>query len=534
MATPISLLHDEAPRFTRLADTDGVREVPAYWRRSRDGGSHPVKNVHFLILPAYSRYNDQAPLSPAKGVRKAPKLDLLFFPLGYSQVISSLRRFTNHRIEVLDPYAQYVSMDDLGRWLELEYTKRGLTTPDYLLIGGMSTSWPVIKQATGAIKRTFPSTKIVCGGTVAGLHYELLLKKLGVDIAVMGEAEFIIADLFHNLDDYTKVQGVAFLDKTGKAVRNPSPSPHDLNEAPEPAWDLFETEEYVNSGKRNVGYRGVPINTSMGCPFTCKFCYVPGGRKMRYLSTDNVVDRMQRLKDRFDLDYIAFYDDILFVDKGWMQELGEKLLKAKVKIMWSCSSRVDLFKEKDAPLLRLLHKAGLVRIAFGIESASPTVLKNMGKTGVSPEKSRSTLRMVREAGVRGTANMILGFPGETPETIQETVDFCKENLLHPSFYLLQPFPGTDVYDKYVREKYDEEAYLELMADYREGERLPINLTSIPDRELMRLREKAEAEMKWFYLDRYVRYYGWNTPKHAFRDAWNEAHRRIRGSVFLTP
>ncbi len=130
--------------------------------------------------------------------------------------------------------------------------------------------------------------------------------------------------------------------------------------------------------------------------------------------------------------------------------------------------------------------------------------------------------------------MILGFPGETPETIRETVDFCKDNLLHPSFYLLQPFPGTDVYDKYVREIYDEEAYLELVADYREGEKLPINLTSIPDHELMRLREKAEAEMKRFYLGRYMRYHGWSTPKYVFQDAWRETRRRILGSVFVTP
>ncbi len=397
MANDIPLLNDDAPRFTRLADTDGVRGVPDYWARNRDDApQHPVANVHFLVLPAYTRYNDQAPLTPAKGVRKTPKRDLLSFPLGYAQVISSLQKFTSHRIEVLDPYAQYIDMRDLGPWLEREYKLRNLASPEYVLIGGMSTSWPVIKQAVAVIKKTLPLSKIVCGGTAAGLHYELLLKKLGVDIAVIGEAEFIIADLFHNLNDYTKVQGIAFLDEAGRVVHNPSPPAHDLNDAPEPAWDLFETDEYINSGKRMVGFRGLPINTSMGCPFACRFCYVPGGRSMRYLTTDNVVDRMQRLKDRFSLDYIAFYDDILFVDKNWMWELGEKLLDAKVHVMWSGSSRVDLFKEKDAPLLRLLRKAGLVRIAFGIESGSPKVL---GIAGEVPFNGEARAR-VRDTGNR--------------------------------------------------------------------------------------------------------------------------------------
>ena len=524
---------DAAPILTRLSDTEGLRIVPEEWRSRLAGSAGTARHVHFLVLPAYVRYNDATPLAVAEGVKK-PKKDLLFFPLGYSQIASSLRTFTDHRIEVLDPYAEYVDMWSLDQWLDNVYEVRGLADPDYLLIGGMSTSWPVITQATAVLKAKFPNAKIVCGGTVAGLHAELLLTKVGVDIAVVGEAEFVIADLFHNLDDISNVRGIAYTDGSGKVVRTPPPPPHDLNDGPEPAWDLFDTAEYVDSSKRMVGFRGLPINTSMGCPYACRFCYVPGGRSMRYLSVENVVDRMQRLKESFDLEFVAFYDDILFVDKDWMWELGEALLKAKVGLMWNCNTRVNLFSEKDEPLLRLLHRAGLVRMSFGIETGSPEILKNMGKTGVSPEKARSTLRLVRNCGIRATASMLLGFPGESADTIRQTVQFCKENLLYPSFYLLQPFPGTDVYERYVRETYDEEAYLELISDYREGERFPINLTEMSDDELMRLRGEAEEAMKQFHFSHYVRYHGWDTPQRLWRDARNELRRFRSGSVFVTP
>ena len=114
------------------------------------------------------------------------------------------------------------------------------------------------------------------------------------------------------------------------------------------------------------------------------------------------------------------------------------------------------------------------------------------------------------------------------------MEFCKENLLHPSFYLLQPFPGTDVYDRHVREMYDEESYLDLIADYREGERFPINLTSMTDDELMSLRKKAEAEMKKFHFGHYLRYYGHKAPARIMRDSRLEIRRRLRRAVFVTP
>jgi anaerobic magnesium-protoporphyrin IX monomethyl ester cyclase len=533
MTDTIIFENEHAGPTRQLSSDEKQRIVPENWTDLDQEEKSLPQNVHFLILPSYVRYNDQTPLAPTNGL-KEKKRDLLHFPLGYAQVISSLRQFTNHKIQVIDPYVEYVSIDQIGPWLKEIYKKRNFPDPEYLLIGGMSTSWPSIKKLVAIAKKNFPKAKIICGGTVANLHSDLLLKSLGVDIAVLGEAELIIAEMFRNVDSMYSIGGIAYLNEKGEIVKNPAPPSPDLNVLPEPAWDLFDTREYIDSGKRQVGFRGLPINTSMGCPFSCHFCYVPGGQSMRYLEPDIIVDRIQRMKGQFDLDYVAFYDDILFVHKDWMWELGEKLIKSKVNILWNCSSRVNLFNEKDAPLLRLLRKAGLVRISFGIESGSPRILKEMGKTGVSPDKARLALKMVRESGIRATANMILGYPGETAETIWESVEFCKENLLYPSFYLLQPFPGTAVYESYVRSEYNEEEYLNLIADYREGEKLPLNLTSIPDDELMRLKENAEAEMKKFHLSHYVRYHKENLLKAACIDLYREAGRYFKGSLFKTP
>lgn len=494
----------------------------------------PDLNLHFLVLPMYSRYNDQAPLSVDASLPGPQDRDLLYFPLGIAQVANSLRRSTSHDIHVLDPYAQYVGMRELRDWLARTYSAERLPDPDYVLMGGLSTSWSIIKTAARIVKELFPAAKLICGGTVATLHGDLLLKNLNFDIVVMGEAEQIIVDLFDNLEDLSSVAGIAYRDPDGSVCRTVPAAPPDLNLNPVPAWDLFDVDEYVLSNRRHVGFRGLPMNTSMGCPYSCKFCFVPGGKRMRYLDPDVVVQRMMDLKSKFQLDYVAFYDDIMFVDKQWMWDLGTKIIDSGLRIQWTCSSRVNLFSERDRDLLRLLRRSGLSRIAFGIESASPTVLKKMGKTGVSPESARVALREVRRCGIRGTANFILGYPGETPNTIGETVAFCKENLLHPSFYLLQPFPGTEVYEEYVRDRYSEEEYLELMEGYREGERFPINLTSIPDAELVNLRDQAEREMRRFSLIHYLHYHKLAFPRSMVGDLAREFRRWYMGNLFVTP
>lgn len=517
-----------------LKRAHGVEPISREWLDGLKGSGRPPLNLHFLVMPSYSRHNPAAPLHPM-GARNLPiKKDVLAFPLGYAHVIGCLQHYTDHKIELLDPYAEYADMHHLDKWLEHQYEVKNLPSPDYILFGGMSTTWPVIKQATEVIKKMFPSAKLVCGGSIANLHYDLLLTKLNVDIAVIGEGEFTSLDLFSRPDDYADVQGIAYKDSTGKVIKNPPRATHDLDDLPEPGWEFFDTDEYMLNNRIKVGFGGLPIETSKGCPFACRFCYVPGGRTMRYRSPGRVVDFFAKMKDEYAVDFVPFNDDILFVNKDWMWEFGEKLIKADLGLIWTGVSRVNLFSEKDKPLLRMLKDTGLVRLSFGIETGSPKILKNMGKTGVSPDRAKATLRLVRDVGIRATASMLLGFPGESPETIQESIDFCKENLLYPSFYLLQPFPGTDVYDKYVRQDYDEGAYLDLISDFRSGEEFTLNLTTMSDDELVRNHAKAEAEMQSFHFGNYASYYGWRTPQNLIRDTALHLRRKMRGTMFLTP
>ena len=103
-----------------------------------------------------------------------------------------------------------------------------------------------------------------------------------------------------------------------------------------------------------------------------------------------------------------------------------------------------------------------------------------------------------------------------------------------SVCLLKTFIGTEVCGSNVPSKYNEEEYLNLIADYREGEKLPINLTTIPDDELLRLKDEAEAEIKKFHLSYYIRYHRINFLQQACKDIYQEAGRLVKGSLFKTP
>ena len=114
MSESVIFENDHAGPTRQLSTSEKQRVIPEDWKENCQEKSRSSKNVHFLILPTYVRYNNQTPLAPFRGSKKEKKLDLLHFPLGYSHVISSLRQYTNHKIEVLDPYVEYVSIDEIS------------------------------------------------------------------------------------------------------------------------------------------------------------------------------------------------------------------------------------------------------------------------------------------------------------------------------------------------------------------------------------------------------------------------------------
>jgi anaerobic magnesium-protoporphyrin IX monomethyl ester cyclase len=168
------------------------------------------------------------------------------------------------------------------------------------------------------------------------------------------------------------------------------------------------------------------------------------GRKCRVRSPKNVVDEIEFLHNTYGAEYFAFLDDAFTVDQHRVAEICREIRNRKLKIKWSCETRVDLVKKE---LFLKMREAGCVAVWFGIESGSQPVLNVMGK-GISLAQTIRAFKWAKEAGLKPNPNVILGFPGETEKTAWETIKFVKR--LTPDYMgcytVATPYPGTPMYD----------------------------------------------------------------------------------------
>jgi anaerobic magnesium-protoporphyrin IX monomethyl ester cyclase len=230
---------------------------------------------------------------------------------------------------------------------------------------------------------------------------------------------------------------------------------------------------------------------SRGCVFWCDFCSTVRmfGRRYRMRSPKNVVDEIEYLQKTYGAHQFTFYDDAFTVDQDRAAEICKEIMRRKLKIEWDCETRVDMVT-KD--LLRTMKEAGCFAVWFGVESGAQPVLDAMRK-GITPAQTIKAFNMTKEAGMMTVAGVVLGFPGETKETIWETVKFI--DRLKPGdvgYYIATPYPGTPLYEQVVRE-----GRLKTRDFNRFDTATPVfDLGTMTGEELRELRERA---FQRFYL-----------------------------------
>jgi anaerobic magnesium-protoporphyrin IX monomethyl ester cyclase len=230
---------------------------------------------------------------------------------------------------------------------------------------------------------------------------------------------------------------------------------------------------------------------SRGCIYWCDFCSTVRmfGRKYRMRSPKNVVDEIEYLHKTYGAHQFTFYDDAFTVDQARAAEICNEIMRRKLKIEWDCETRVDMVN-KD--LLRTMKEAGCFAVWFGVESGAQPVLDAMRK-GITPAQTIKAFNMAKEVGLMTVAGVVLGFPGETKETIWETVKFI--DRLKPGdvgYYIATPYPGTPLYEQVVRE-----GRLKTHDFNRFDTATPVfDLGTMTGEELRELRERA---FQRFYL-----------------------------------
>jgi anaerobic magnesium-protoporphyrin IX monomethyl ester cyclase len=188
------------------------------------------------------------------------------------------------------------------------------------------------------------------------------------------------------------------------------------------------------------------VSLTRGCPADCTFCGSPDfwGRKVRFHSADYFVDELTHLY-RKGITYFFFCDDTFTLNKKKVIAVCRKILEKKLNIVWQAISRMDLVNEE---LLYWMRRAGCIQISYGVESGSEKIRRYL-KKDFTRQQIEMAFSLTTRYGIMSRAYFIYGCPGETPDTIQETIDLmCRIKPLSTIFYILDIFPGTALYSEY--------------------------------------------------------------------------------------
>jgi anaerobic magnesium-protoporphyrin IX monomethyl ester cyclase len=267
------------------------------------------------------------------------------------------------------------------------------------------------------------------------------------DIVVIGEAEDTMLEIASNFLDHGEVkqlQGAILNNSTGVKHENKRAPIADLDSIPFPARELFDNDAYKEYYTNRFGYTMTSMISSRGCPFTCDFCSRPVfGDTFRSRSPRNIVDEMEAVSN---LGYktIWFADDCFTISKDRVMKICDEIGRRGLDVDWQCLSRVDTL---DSELALRMKKAGCERIYFGIEAGDERILKIMGKD-IDLQTARRAVSNANSANIETGAFFIIGYPGDSNETILNTLRFATSLPLdYVSFTLPYPIPGTGLYEK---------------------------------------------------------------------------------------
>jgi len=286
---------------------------------------------------------------------------------------------------------------------------------------------------------------LVAGGPLPTSNPEGFLNDF--DIVAIGEGEETLLELADKIErgtDYSCVKGIAYHEK-GQIKRAPPRSfIQNLDDIPFPAREFFDNDAYKEHYSRNFGYTITSVMTSRGCPFNCDFCSRPVfGNQFRTRSAANIVEEMTEIC-KLGYDRIWFADDCFTLNRRRLLDVCHEIIKQDVKIDWECLSRVDTV---DAEVAENMRRAGCARVFFGIESGNNQILRLMKKQ-ITIEQARQAVYTVKKARLQVGAFFIVGYPGETEETILDTTRFASSLPLdYLSFTMPYPIPGTDLYER---------------------------------------------------------------------------------------
>ena len=384
----------------------------------------------------------------------------LYFPLGLLSLAAAVRDIC--QVRILDCLA-----DDSTRRREGSVVHG--TPPERIAalvsdfqpdIIGVSVPFSAQSESAVAVsrlcRRTAPEAVILFGGPDPSVRYEYFLKDGCCDYCVVGEGEGALREFIGRFKDGRPLEGVAGVASFDGQAALHTPRTHAaLDELPLPAYDLIDVEGYLGrgdlyAGRSRIGRASMSMVTSRGCPHRCVFCSIQlhMGREFRGHSPEYVIRHLRHLRDHYGITDIHFEDDNISLDRNRFERILDAMIAEGLGIRWDAPNGMRLDHLNDG-LLAKMQRSGCVELTIAIESADAEVRDRIIGKDLSLESLPRIAETCRRLGIRLSAFYIIGLPGETIRTMQQTIDMAL-SLLHsadilPYLDVATPLYGTKLH-----------------------------------------------------------------------------------------
>jgi magnesium-protoporphyrin IX monomethyl ester (oxidative) cyclase len=371
----------------------------------------------------------------------------------------------------------------------------GITSMFTIHAKGMHDSAKAIKE--------IKDVPIIVGGAHPSSLPHWVLKDKNIDLVVQGEGEFTFLDIAKHIEKGRSIKDIdgTVVMEDGKLKFNKPREFSDINSIPFPARQLLPMKTYLSDFSRfKTAMRPPRANmvTSRGCPFNCVFCSIHSiwGHNWRGRNPESVVDEIEFLAKEYKVGEFAFQDDNVSLNRDRMEKICDDIIERKLKIKWCTPNGIAIWT-LDKPLLDKMKKSGCYKLTFGIETGCLETQRFIRKTQINLEKAKEIIKYCNKIGLWTHSAFILGFPYETKQNIEETINFAiGTDLDMATFWISTPYPATDLYKIYEQEK--------LLPENRELEWLPAVDKPACNTKHLTIKElesyKVEAH-KRFYDDR---------------------------------
>jgi len=388
-----------------------------------------MANKILLIFPPYSLKEEFSNLSEVGNMQQP-------LGVGYLGVVLEKAGF---EVKIIDA-------PPLGWGIKEIVAETKKFQPDFIGLSVSTVDFNKTVKLAWALKKS-RSVPVIIGGPHVTAVPEEVMDFSCFDIGVIGEGEETIVELIQALvekGNLRKVKGVVF--REGKRIIKTAPRPflEDLDKLPFPARHLMPS--LFSYHPTPATYKKFPVGTmitSRGCPYHCTFCFRGVfGNKLRFRSPESVVAEMEVLISQFGAKEIRLWDDTFNANPERVKAICQLMIKRGLKFPWTCLGRVD---QVNRQMLALMKKAGCWQISYGIESGNEEILASINK-GITKKMAKKAIEATYQVGIQSLGFFILGLPGETKATMEETIGFAKSLPLNAAnFTIATPYPGTELW-----------------------------------------------------------------------------------------